>query len=319
MPSCDVIIPTYNNADVLPLTLPALFRQGVPNNWSVHWIISDDGSQDDTVKTIRQVSHHLKSPPRIITGAHSGPAGARNRALAVSTSSIVLFLGADIILRPGALSAHLDFHTAYPTNTAAALGVTKWDPKLPPTSLMEWMVHGGPQNSFDDLLGAYIADPQLYFYGANLSLKRDALYRGKQENDRLLNQQTEIFSTQYHGYGWEDIDLGRQLAGQGLRLHVLSGAVGLHHHRYSTAAICRRQRLVGRGIVVYQKRFPTHPILPDQPLLKTLKRKIGIALGLPYLMRWVTGKVEHKLSTPRLYAQLTGLWFWWGVYQGKKA
>ena len=53
--TCDVIIPVFNNAKVLPSTLKALFSQQLSFGWKVRVIISDDGSMDDTVLIARQL------------------------------------------------------------------------------------------------------------------------------------------------------------------------------------------------------------------------------------------------------------------------
>jgi len=173
MSACDIIIPTFNSASILRRTLPALFSQSVPKPWSVRLIIADDGSADQTIAVVRNMA-----PPAswhrtlLVTGPHTGAAGARNRGLDHATAGLVLFLGADIILRPTALAAHLNFHNNYPDNRDAALGMVKWDPRLKPSPFMEWMIHGGGQNDFDSLLGQTQADPRHFFYGSHLSLKK---------------------------------------------------------------------------------------------------------------------------------------------------
>ena len=176
MPTCDIVIPTYNSADVLPYTLRALFNQPIPQNWAVCLIISDDGSSDTTLATLKQ---HLAPsswlPTITVTGPHTGVAGARNRGLAVARADIILLLGADIIITVGTLAAHLNFHAAHPHKLEGALGMIKWDPRLPPTPFMEWMVHGGPQNNFDALLGQTTADPAHFFYGSHISFKKSDL------------------------------------------------------------------------------------------------------------------------------------------------
>src|SRR5688572_24189811 len=161
--SCDVIIPTYNNAAVLPTTLAALFEQSTDPAWRIRLILSDDGSQDNTVAVAQAWRERAPWPLTILTNDHRGAAHARNRALDVSQSHIILFLGADIVLRPKALFAHTDFHDHFTAEHDAALGHVAWDPRLSPTPFMEWMVHGGPQNDFDVLLGQTEADARHFF------------------------------------------------------------------------------------------------------------------------------------------------------------
>ncbi|MEX0649566.1 MAG: glycosyltransferase family 2 protein [Candidatus Andersenbacteria bacterium] len=302
----DIIIPTYNSEGVLSHTLAALRDQVINEGWQPRVIVSDDGSRTSPQSVVHALA--WSSPwrePVVVTGQHIGGAGARNRGLAVSDADIVIFLGADIILRAGALKEHGCFHTKFPDEMNAALGMVVWDPRLKPTPLMEWMVHGGPQNNFDALLGIYQADSAHFFYGSHLSIKRRAL-RGQE------------FPTIYTRYGWEDLDLGRMLAPRGLTLAVLHKAVGLHRHAYTAPAIQRRQYEVGQGATIYQRRYPHIALLPPPTTLRRLKTLVYQYLGI----RWIAWKTVTVLggiySLPRLFLYATAAEFWVGWYTGEK-
>jgi glycosyltransferase involved in cell wall biosynthesis len=301
MVSCDIIIPTYNNAVVLPDTLNALFGQRVPASWSLCVIVSDDGSTDRTrtvVKNRRQPTGWR--PTRVLAGAHGGPAAARNRALAHTGAHLIIFLGADIILRPGALAAHLKFHSEHHDSRDAALGMIKWDPRLNPSPLMEWMIHGGGQNDFDSLLGQAEADPRHFFYGSHISLKRAAL-----DGDR--------FSTTYRTYGWEDVDLGRRLASR-LTLYPLHEALGLHRHYYTPLDMYRRQFLVGQNLIVYQQHHPEASLLPQRSKFHRVKIWLVEIFGAGTLLRWVVARTAETVSTPRFFSAVAALMLWRGIY-----
>ena len=313
MPTCDIIIPAYNNADVLPLTLAALQEQGVPAGWEVGVIVADDGSTDSTPAVISSMRRPLAARGLRLTclrDVHAGAARARNRALAMSKADIVFFLGADIILRPSSLAAHLQFHQ-HSRSAAAALGMVRWDPRLLPTPLMEWMVHSGPQNDFDSLLGTPTANPTHFFFGSHLSIPRKFLPRGG-------------FPIDYESYGWEDLDLGRQLAKEGMRLAVLHAAVGLHRHAYSAADVYRRQRSVGRGVGIYAQRYPKAQILPPVTLRRWLKIRAYQLSGARLVLRLSMRILAPRYSLPRLFLLITAAEYWLGVlefqakYRGKR-
>ncbi|MDZ4344131.1 MAG: glycosyltransferase family A protein, partial [Candidatus Binatia bacterium] len=173
--SCDIIIPAYQNETTLPLTLKALEAQTIPSPWQVRVLIADDGSTDRTAAVANQFTHRRKLNLAVIAGKHAGAAAARNQALSQAQAALVFFLGADIILCPGSLAAHLNWHQHHPAPSLGALGFVGWDPRLKPSPLMEWSIHGGPQNDYDSLLGKAFADPKHYFYGSHLSLKRSFL------------------------------------------------------------------------------------------------------------------------------------------------
>lgn len=297
--TCAVVIPTFNNHAILPATLAALFAQAVPADCNVQVVVSDDGSTDGTLAWLR---HQTPPPPwrlAIVVGPHTGPGGARNRALAASRSDVILFLGADILLRPGALHAHLDFHVAHPTGTDAALGMVKWDPRLFPPPLLEWMTHSGQQNAFDDLLGQRTADPRHYFYGSHLSLKRAIL-------------PDPAFTGLLAG-GWEDLELGQRLADHSLALHVLHHAIGLHHHPYSQAAIARRQRLAGTSLPRYQSLHPGTSLIPQRSLMSHLCRWVFCVLGGQGMLSILVRRLKRR-SLPRAFTVFTSNELWKGLW-----
>lgn len=308
MPTCDVIIPAYNNSLVLPYTLGCLEAQAVPAGWRLQILLADDGSRDETVLIARQTAARLQRRGItliVLPGNHRGAAGARNRALRASRADLVLFLGADILLRPGAIAAHLVFHTKHPQPDRGALGVIKWDPRLPPTPLMEWMMHGGQQNDIDALLGARQADARHFFYGSHVSLKRGFIGG-------------DVFSNRYQSYGWEDLDFGRQLAKRGLLLEVLHRAVGLHRHRYRAADVFARQRSVGRGIHLYQERFAAEQITPPRFRWHWFTLFVYRVTGIRGVLCWIVRQAASQYATPRLYHIVTAGEFWMGVYSKRK-
>lgn len=300
----DVIIPTYNNAATILDVLRALMSQRAPAHWRWRILISDDGSRDATVTLVQKIQHEFPWPISLTVGQHRGAAAARNRALAEASADIILFLGADIILQAGALAAHASFHTEHPDPQYAAIGHVRWDPRLSPTPLMEWMIHGGPQNDFDSLLGQASADPRHYFYGSHLSLKKSILGR-------------ETWPEAFAAYGWEDLDLGRRLGQKGLQLKPLLSARGLHCHHYSVSDIQKRQQAAGEGLLLYQQRNPADPILPPITWISRAKffflRYSGLQLALRFFLRY-SGK---RWTTPRLFFIFTTVEYWHGIIKAQ--
>ncbi len=302
---CDIIIPAYNSGAAIARVLTALYQQAIPNSWLCRVIISDDGSTDRTILIARQI----KPPPAwlepiILSGRHGGVAAARNRGISASTASVILLLGADIILRPSALSAHLSWHQLHPDPRRAALGFVVWDPAIIPTPFMEWMVHGGTQNNFDDLLGRRTADPSHFFYGSHLSCKRSLL-------------QASGFSTIYQGYGWEDLDLGRRLKARGLKLSVLPGAIGLHHHFYTARQIFRRQLSIGQNLAIYQHQHKSAPILPRPSLKYRLVYNLCYYSGIFSLLMSIVSKTSTFIASPRIFEFLISSLLYTGLKQRK--
>ena len=299
--TCTIIIPAYNNSAVLPFTLSALSEQHIDSNWNVDVCVSDDGSTDASVSVVRAWARKNPYTVRISAGDHAGSAAARNRGIRESTADIIFLLGADIILRPGALMSHLAFHTKSPEESAAALGVIRWDPRLLPSPLMEWMMHGGSQNNYDALLGQMTADPAEFFYAGCISLKRSVLARN-------------LFSEQFQEYGWEDLELGQRLKQNGLHLSVLHNALALHRHFYSATGITARQRALGRGLRTYQQLYPSEALLPSSGFIKKVRRSFLIHSGLMWLLeQWVILVNNLNWPMPRIFLAYISLELWRGA------
>ena len=92
-----VIVPAHNAAGYLRHSLPALQRSTYP---AFECIVVDDASTDDTAAVCQAFAVQRVG----LTGAAHGPATARNRGAAVSRGDILLFLDADVVLRPETLS-----------------------------------------------------------------------------------------------------------------------------------------------------------------------------------------------------------------------
>ena len=301
---CDIIIPAYNSATVLPGTLAAIAEQQLPLEHAVNIIIADDGSTDDTVSAARQLKSQIQYPITILSSDHAGPAAARNRALDHVTGDLILLLGADIRLLAGALATHLLWHEQHTDSLQAALGWVKWDPALAPTQLMEWLVHGGPQNNYDALLGKATADPQHFFNGAHLSLKSQVLA-------------TERFSSSFDSYGWEDLELGRRLGQHGLQLHVLEQAQALHHHFYSAAAVTVRQQAAGRSLRQYQRLHPRVSLLPKRASWHRGAHALIAGSGVLAMLRLLSRWCAPRVVAPRLFSLVATLDLWTGIYSSE--
>lgn len=297
----DVIVPTYNNGEVLVGALSALAEQVVPAGWIPRVIVSDDGSDaspESVVSGTKWPDPWLA--PVVLCGRHKGVAPARNAAIKKSDADILFFLGADIFLRPGALAAHCTLYEE--EGVDAGLGMVVWDPRIRPTALMEWMVHGGPQNDFDALLGVQMGDIRTHWYGSHLSCRRSIA-------------QQELFPEAYSSYGWEDLDMGRALFDKGVTLRVVHSAVGLHHHRYTASAIQKRQYYVGANARIYQNRYPNASILPSPSWMRVVKVLMYRFLGIRPVVWWLVAWVGQMYAIPRLFLYATAAEFWYGWYK----
>jgi glycosyltransferase involved in cell wall biosynthesis len=98
-PYLSVIVPVKNGHNVLPRMLGMLSRSALPREtWEL--IVVDDGSSDDSVAI---ASAYADLVIRLPSPSH-GPGYARNRGVERARGEIVVFLDADVVVRPDTLT-----------------------------------------------------------------------------------------------------------------------------------------------------------------------------------------------------------------------
>jgi len=215
MPELSVVIPTYRRRDALPRTLEALERQTAgADRFEV--IVVDDPVDDDSA-AVAALLESERRPFRLrqLHRERRGVSAARNAGWRAAEAGLVMFIGDDILLRPDAVEQHLRWHERHPDVEDGVLGRVEWAEELNVTPFMRWLEHG---IQFDYLSLAGDEAPWTHFYTANISLKRVML-------DRV-----DGFDEQRFPFLYEDLDLGRRLAGEGFRLLYNRAAVGEHLH-----------------------------------------------------------------------------------------
>lgn len=90
-----VIIPTYNEEAVITECLGSLYKQTYKD---MEIIVADDGSADNTVKSIRSI-RGIKGI-KILKQEHKGPGAARNLGAKRAKGDILVFVDADMTFEP---------------------------------------------------------------------------------------------------------------------------------------------------------------------------------------------------------------------------
>jgi len=114
MTSIAVVIPTYNRADLLPLTLAAIRAQTRPPD---EIVVVDDASTDDTPSLLARMADEMKL--RSVRIANGGDLAARNVGLRLCASDLVAFCDSDDLWRPDHLSKMAALFDAVPGMLAA--------------------------------------------------------------------------------------------------------------------------------------------------------------------------------------------------------
>jgi len=194
-----IVIPTRDRSRQLAATLAAY--SALPDAGLIHEIIiSDDGSSDDTAKTVERFSAGASFRVVYLRQEKSGPAEARNAAVRRACGKLLLFTGDDIVPVDGFLRERCETHARHGfADNAAVLGHTDWPPDAVVTPFLRYINDYGLQFGYkimpdpDDL-------PFIFFYTSNISV------------DRVFLLEDSLFHPGFPYAGWEDIELGYRLS-----------------------------------------------------------------------------------------------------------
>ncbi len=239
-----VVIPTFNRKERLQRTLAALEAQAPNVAGGAEVVVVDDGSSDGTREMLAERSGH--GSLRALFPPHGGPAHARNEGARAATGEILVFLGDDVVPRPGFLAAHEQAHRDVVAPSRAVLGRTEWDPgRMRVTPLLSHLDRRGLQFGYD-----LIRDPEdvppWFFYASNVSLPR------------RLFLSIGGFDESFGGAAWEDVEFalrGREGA-ERLRIVYRPQAHALHDHPTTLASFRARQRLSGQAAALLAAKRP---------------------------------------------------------------
>jgi glycosyltransferase involved in cell wall biosynthesis len=211
-----VIVPAHQAAGTLDACLSGIFGAGFP---AEAVLVVDDGSRDATVATARARGVGVLSNP-----APLRPARARNRGAGAVAAEVLLFVDADVVLRPGA-RARLEAHFRDPEVTAV---IGSYDDRPDGGStvsdyrnLLHHWVHQrapGPSDTFWTGIGA---------------VRRDAFLAA----GGLRSEWENI----------EDVEFGLRLTGRGGRILLDPEIQGTHLKVWTPASMARTD-LFGRAV-----------------------------------------------------------------------
>ncbi|MDI9556513.1 MAG: glycosyltransferase [Pseudomonadota bacterium] len=255
-PLISVIIPTFNRAELLRLSLRSLTRQSLPKQ-DFEVIVIDDGSSDHTRQVCRELEKSLRL--RYFSQANAGISTAKNLGVFTAQAPILFFFDDDDVADRNLLKEHLRSHREHPEEYAAVLGYTTWDASLEVTPVMHYVMDVG------QFLFAYklLRDGQeldfTYFWGGRSSCKRSLLVRHG------------VFRQQFR-FGSEDIELGWRLSKFGFKVFFNRRAVSYMVRPITYTEFCRRCEKQGRSQHWFYKAHPD-PVIRDYCMISKAEEK----------------------------------------------
>lgn len=232
-----IIVPTYNRRDVVLRCLAALAAQRGVAAGRMEVVVVDDGSTDGTFAALEAEAARERMTLRIARQANAGANAARNRAMAMTTAPLLLFINDDSIADPGLVAEHLRQHALHPGEAEAVLGALA-PIADPPPGLFETLHH---DHRFDALAEGTALD-WTAFYTYNVSAKA-ALLRRHGGFDETLR---------WH----EDIELAARLRRDGLMIFYAPAARAAHLHPMTEAGWLRIAEREGTALAGWWQRQP---------------------------------------------------------------
>lgn len=222
-PPFSVVVPAYQGAAVLPLSLSALAASDLPRDrWEL--IVVDDASEDGTGVVARRWADRVLS----LTGRPHGPGYARNRGAEMAAGEWLVFIDADVVVHRDTLSRFLEAIKADPS-VDAVFGAYDDAPRAQ-----------GFLSQYRNLLHHYVhitsAGPAETFWAGCGAVRRNAFTEiGGFDEGRYPRPQIE------------DIELGYRLRDRGRRIVIVPDIQGSHlkHWRFLGSL---RTDLFDRGI-----------------------------------------------------------------------
>lgn len=241
--SLSIVIPTYDEPELLEATLQSLARQDYPFE-AVEIIVVDDASPHLDPDHLHAITGAF--PLKLIRHpTNQGRARARNSGIRAARSDIIVFLDSDMTVESDFLQIHASLHRT--CSGTVVIGHIRFGPHIPDTRLSRYIhSRGVSQLKPDEPV------PFKCFVTGNSSVRRDQLL------------QVGLFDEDFTAYGGEDLELGYRLHLHGLKFHYAPQALSFHNHLRSLDQACRLMYTYG------QKSLPL--LLQKHPGLAPLLR-----------------------------------------------
>lgn len=211
-PRLSVIVPARDAAGYLPRTLPALLAALPPSS---ELIVCDDGSRDGSAEIAAALGCRVERSAR-----PEGAAAARNRGAALARGEILVFVDADVRVRPETLPALLA--PLLDAEIAAAFGSYDADP--PPVSTV---------SRYKNLAHHFVhqrSRPEASTFWSGCGAIRADVFRAVGGFDAAIA-------------GIEDVELGYRLRERGYRVRLVHGAQVTHLKEWTVVSWLRSDLL----------------------------------------------------------------------------
>jgi glycosyltransferase involved in cell wall biosynthesis len=257
-PHVSIIVPVFNGGNPFRACVSSLLELDYPDG-QMQILLINDGSTDDTAQWL--LDQKFPSYFNIIThNENMGRAAARNSGLKIAQGDILIFLDADMVIKPDFVMQHV--YVLSKPNVVAVSGLVIADPNERKTTfqyyLFEYRKRGAKQFGEKDPI------PFNYLITNNMSVKRGVV------------EECGLFDEGYVGYGGEDTDYAIrlwQLYPDGLRFS--SKAMSIDYQNETLHDLQLKMESYGRtNYLKLLERYPNHTEDLAGNWINTFKGKI---------------------------------------------
>lgn len=270
-----VVMPTFNQATRLGLTLSSLLCQRPPQGgWEV--IVADDGSTDDTASVLDAFVGQL--PLRALRQRNAGRAAARNAAATIAVGRTLVFCDSDRVCGPSFVALHGDA-AAHSAAVRVNLGEVREayvaDVDGGRAELLEDIGAGCARLARRSRRPHFVAEIYRHLFTqdgtAHSAFAWLCFLSGNVSLARSLFEQAGGFDEDFVEWGFEHFELGYRLAGLGAEFWHCPDAVNYHlAHR-------REPGFYERGIAASAALLRCkHPQLPVDALVNLVRGEISL-------------------------------------------
>lgn len=314
-PIISVVMPTYNRADAIGLTLQHLAQQTLPPD-QFEVIVVDDGSHDNTDEIVT-----LQSWPFNLTflqQSNKGAAAARNLGVSCAQADLIVFLDSDVIADSDLLELHLKSQADH-ENRILIGRMKPWRRISRP-----WYENAvDPESTGRDYGDEPREVPFFYAYTCNMSIKRS------------IFQCLEGFDESFPAAGFEDTDIAYRSHKLGYKIYYQPHCVGYHNHSLTLEQRMNKEAMYAASLALLVKKYPvirTEMVGVDElmPLwsspcpAKSLWRRSRskffalspIRVGLLAGLLWLDARQMHPRLASILYWKLLTGWRCAGFHDG---
>ncbi|MDD2889873.1 MAG: glycosyltransferase [bacterium] len=233
-----VVIPSYNNKEILLKCIDSFANQDGINSDDLEIIVVDDGSTDGTIDAIKGLKvpcdfkHYVQS--------HKSQSAATNKGIQEAKGKFILLSCQDVIAKKDLIKQHLNTHQEYSGGNVVVLGYIQRHSEIEESHFINYIENRDIQFAYESIESSDNVEFR-YFYAPNVSLRRKAF-----EEAGLFDESLK--------YGWQDSELGLRLTLNKYRIVYNADAIVYHYHKQELKSYIQRQVKVGEsfGILSYK-------------------------------------------------------------------